>query len=112
MTSSSGTIRFIKLIHTLIWIFYNVVIFYMLYVVLADEISLLFWIGWGFIFLEGLILLMFRWTCPLTIIARNHTDSTDDNFDIYLPNWLAKHTKTIYTGITVLIALLNIYRVS
>jgi len=100
----------VKLIHTLIWIFFNVVIFYMLYAVIRDEIGLLFWIGLGLVLLEGLTLLAFKFFCPLTLVARKYSTSTKDNFDIYLPNWLAKYTKLIYTTIVVLIIIIAAYR--
>ena len=100
----------IKAIHTLVWIFFNVVIFYMLYAVLADKIDKWLWIGFGLVILEGLTLLLFKFFCPLTIIARRYSDSTRDNFDIYLPNWLARYTKLIYTSIVGVILLILIYR--
>ena len=100
----------IKAIHTLVWIFFNVVIFYMLYAVLADKIDKWLWICFGLVILEGLTLLLFKFFCPLTIIARRYSDSTRDNFDIYLPNWLARYTKLIYTSIVGVIVLILIYR--
>ena len=100
----------IKAVHTLVWIFFNIVIFYMLYAVLADKIDKWLWIGFGLVILEGLTLLLFKFFCPLTIIARRYSDSTRDNFDIYLPNWLARYTKLIYTSIVGVIILILIYR--
>ena len=100
----------IKAIHTLVWIFFNVVIFYMLYAVLADKIDKWLWICFGLVILEGLTLLLLKFFCPLTIIARRYSDSTRDNFDIYLPNWLARYTKLIYTSIVGVILLILIYR--
>ncbi len=83
----------IKVIHTAIWIFFNFVIFYMLYAAIAHILNRWLWIGYGFIFLEGLILLAFKSHCPLNLLARQYTNSTKDNFDIYLPAWLAKQQK-------------------
>lgn len=100
----------IKAVHTLVWIFFNGVIFYMLYAVLADKIDKWLWIGLGLVILEGLTLLLFKFFCPLTIIARRYSDSTRDNFDIYLPSWLARYTKLIYTSIVGVIVLILIYR--
>ncbi len=100
----------IKALHTLVWIFFNVVIFYMLYAVLADKIDKWLWIGLGLVILEGLTLLLFKFFCPLTIMARKYSDSTRDNFDIYLPNWLARYTKLIYTSIVGVIILILMYR--
>lgn len=100
----------VKVIHTLIWIFFNVVIFYMLYAVVKNKIDGWLWIGYGLVFLEGLTLLLFKFFCPLTLIARQYSDSTKDNFDIYLPNWLARYTKVIYTSIMGIIIVITIYR--
>jgi hypothetical protein len=83
----------------------------MLYAVIVNKIDALVWIGTGLVLLEGLVLLRFRMMCPLTLVARRYSDSTKANFDIYLPNWLARHNKLIYTLIFVLIICLLIYRV-
>ncbi len=82
----------------------------MLYAVIGNHLGFWFWLAWGFILLEGLILVIFKWTCPLTLFARNYSSSKKDNFDIYLPNWLAKHTKTIYTGLSIIIFIMTIFR--
>ena len=100
----------IKIIHTLIWLFFNVVIFYMLYAVLVNKIDLWLWIGYGLFVLEGITLWAFRFYCPLTVIARKYSDSQKANFDIYLPHWLAKYNKLIYTCILGVIVLITIYR--
>jgi len=100
----------VKVAHTFIWVFFNFVIFYMLYAVMRDRIDIWVWIGYGLILLESITLLVFRFFCPLTLIARKYSDSTNDNFDIYLPNWLAKYTKLIYTSIMVIIIILTVYR--
>lgn len=101
----------VKIIHTLVWMFFNVLLFYMAYAVIINKINKFVWIGIGLIFLEGLVLLIFNKVCPLTIVARRYSDSTKDNFDIYLPNWLAKWNKMIYTISFVLIVFGLIYRI-
>jgi hypothetical protein len=37
-----------------------------------------------------------RGRCPLTDVAARFTDDRADNFDIYLPNWLARYNKAIF----------------
>lgn len=96
----------IKTIHTLIWLFFNLVIGYLFYAVLTDNVGTIFWLGIGAIILECLVLLAFKWTCPLTFLARKYSDSQRENFDIYLPNWLARHNKTIYSLIMLLLIVL------
>jgi hypothetical protein len=100
----------IKIIHTLVWLFFNVVIFYLFYAAAINKIDNRVWIGIGLFILEGIILLCFKMMCPLTIIARKFSDSTKDNFDIFLPNWLAKNNKMIYTIFLVFIIILLAYR--
>lgn len=102
----------IKIIHTIVWVFFNVVIFYMLYASIAGKLDKWLWIGYGLILVEGITLLINRSYCPLTLVARNYSDSAKDNFDIYLPNWLAKYNKLIYTAILIVIILLTIYQIA
>jgi hypothetical protein len=101
----------IKTLHTLVWLFFNVVLFYMAYAVVVNKIDKFIWLGIGLIILEGIVLMLFNKMCPLTIIARKYSDSTKDNFDIYLPNWLAKWNKLIYTTLFVMIICGLIYRI-
>jgi hypothetical protein len=100
----------IKSIHTLIWLFFNVVIFYLLYAVIVNKIDQWVWICIGLVVAEGFVLVMFKMFCPLTIMARKYSDSNKDNFDIFLPNWLAKYNKLIYTSIFGLAIMILIYR--
>lgn len=100
----------IKTIHTIIWVFFNVVIFYMLYAVIVNKMDIWLWMGFGLVALEGLTLLVFRFYCPLTILARRYSESAKDNFDIFLPNWLAKYTKLIYSSIMGVIVIIAIFR--
>lgn len=95
--TSSGKLFLVKTLHTAIWIFFNIVLFYLLYAVLTNKIDKWVWICIGLILVEGLVLLIFKSVCPVTLIARRYSDSQKDNFDIFLPNWLAKYNKVIYT---------------
>jgi hypothetical protein len=100
----------IKIVHTLIWVFFNVVIFYLLYAVVTNRIDRWVWICLGLIVLEGLVLLVFNKMCPITVVARKYSDSKQDNFDIFLPNWLARYNKEIYTSIVLVSVIILIYR--
>ena len=107
-----STLTAIKILHTIIWCFFNIVLVYMAYATVTNKIDLYVWIGAALILLEGLVLLLFKMQCPLTIMARRYSDSTKQNFDIYLPAWLAKHTKLLYTTIFILIVGLLVYRLT
>ncbi|MFZ2648833.1 MAG: hypothetical protein WA210_01890 [Burkholderiaceae bacterium] len=48
------------------------------------------------VFFEVALLVANGWRCPLTSLAARFTNDRRDNFDIYLPQWLAKHNKLIF----------------
>lgn len=100
----------IKIIHTLIWLFFVGVIFYILYSGIFDAITVYTWLGIALIFAEGIVLLLFKMFCPLTVLARRYSDSAKSNFDIFLPNYLAKHNKLIFTSIFMLGLILVLIR--
>ncbi|MBK9735231.1 MAG: hypothetical protein IPO92_09795 [Saprospiraceae bacterium] len=108
--SDNDKLTLVKLLHTLVWIFFNIVIFYLLYAVIVNKIDIWVWICLGFIVVEGLILLLFKAMCPITLVARKYSDSQKDNFDIYLPNWLAKYNKLIYTTIVIIAIAILLYQ--
>jgi hypothetical protein len=39
--------------------------------------------------------------CPLTGVAARYTEDRADNFDIYLPRWLARHNKAVFGALFV-----------
>lgn len=90
-------IKFIKIIHTIIWAIMVAAILYILYCALTNQFNLLLWVSIGLIFLEGLALMLNKWICPLTSIAAQYTPERTDNFDIYLPIFLAKYTKSVFS---------------
>jgi hypothetical protein len=108
--TNSTKLMIVKSIHTLVWVFFNVVIFYLLYAVITNKIDRWVWICVGLVCAEGLVLLICKRSCPVTIIARKYSDSTKDNFDIYLPNWLARYNQFIYTTIFVITLILLAWR--
>ena len=95
MHAESGTLRSIKLAHTLVWA---------LFAGCVVAIPVLSWAGeFRYATLcaaavagEVLVLACNRWRCPLTGVAARHTGDRRDNFDIYLPEWLARHNKSIF----------------
>src|SRR5688572_6403614 len=86
----------IKCLHTLIWCMFVSLIMYVLWSGITSNVSVYSWASVALVVGEGLVLLMFKGSCPLTIVARKYSNSSMDNFDIYLPNWLAKYNKWIF----------------
>jgi hypothetical protein len=42
------------------------------------------------------VLVINGWRCPLTNVAAQYTDERSENFDIFLPLWLARNNKLIF----------------
>jgi uncharacterized membrane protein len=45
---------------------------------------------------EVIVLVVNGFRCPLTAVAARYTDDRHANFDIWLPEWLARHNKVIF----------------
>jgi len=54
------------------------------------------------VWMECGALAMNRWRCPLTNVAEHFAAGDRPNFDIYLPEWLAQHNKTIFGTLFIL----------
>ncbi len=88
----------VKLVHTIAWAFFAGCIV---------AIPLLVWRGallaasvlCGIVFLECVVVVLNGMACPLTPIAARYTTDRRDNFDIFLPEWLARHNKSIFGGL-------------
>lgn len=91
-------LRVIKLVHTLVWAVFAGSIMAIPVLALGGELAL----AWGliaFVSIEVGVLAANRMRCPLTDVAGRYTDNRQDNFDIYLPLWLARHNKTVFGGL-------------
>lgn len=93
-------LRAIKAVHTLVWAVFASSILAIPVLAFRGELALA-WALVGFVFLEVAVLLANRMRCPLTDVASRYTAERQDNFDIYLPLWLARHNKTVFGGLYV-----------
>jgi hypothetical protein len=88
-------LRKIKLTHTLVWAFFATSIVAIPICSFLRNQRLAF-ACIAIVAVEVLILVVNRMSCPLTAIAMRYTDDRRANFDIYLPEWLARHNKAIF----------------
>jgi len=91
----------IKLIHSVVWVFFVGCILAIPTAAAKGEF------GWaamcsGAVLIECGILACNCGRCPLTDLARRYTDERRENFDIYLPLWLARKNKAIFGTLFVL----------
>lgn len=98
---ASTILRAIKLIHTLIWAFFAGCIVAIPFFASSGNL-LISWVLVAVVTLEVLVIAVNRGRCPLTAMAARYTNDRTDNFDIYLPAWLAKHNKIIFGSLYVL----------
>ena len=109
MHNKSKLIR-VKILHTFIWLFFNLVLSYMLYAVASNKIDKWLWLGYTMILSEIITLLYFKFSCPITLIARRYSNSRKANFDIYLPCWLAKYNRLIYVSALLIVISMTLFR--
>jgi len=85
----------IKLLHTTVWAL-------LVGCILALPITaLLHRFDWAIILTVIILaecgaLALNKGRCPLTGLAARFTDEREDNFDIYLPNWVTRHNKAVF----------------
>lgn len=101
----------IKLVHTLIWLFYAFIIFYILYAAIVNRIDIRFWIAVAFVALEGIILIINHWRCPITVVTKKYSKDISVGFDIFIPRWFVKYNITIFAILFVIAMIIAIYRI-
>jgi len=99
----------IKLLHTAVWLFFVGCI---VAIPIAGALCRAWWAAAfsGMVLLECAVLAVNRGRCPLTDVAARHTDERAANFDIYLPEWLARYNKESFGTLFVLGALFVVLR--
>jgi hypothetical protein len=83
------TLLVIRLVHTVIFWVLSACVAYALFSGLADRITVWTWVAVGLLLVESVVLVAFRWTCPLTILAEQRGARRGEVADIFLPKWLA-----------------------
>jgi hypothetical protein len=90
----------IKLLHTAVWLFFVACIVAVPVAAAMHRFPLAALFS-GLVLIECLVLAFNRCRCPLSDLAARFAPETKDNFDIYLPNWLARHNKAIFGALFV-----------
>lgn len=90
-----AALRAVKLMHTLVWALFAGCILALPVVAWHRQFSTALLLI-ALVLVEVVILLANRLRCPLTAVAARYTDDRRDNFDIYLPLWVARYNKHIF----------------
>jgi hypothetical protein len=88
-------LRCVKLLHTVVWaVFAGSIVAIPVFAHLQHLRAA--WVLIGFVFFEVLVLAFNAMRCPLTAVAARYTCDRRENFDIYLPLWLARYNKHVF----------------
>ena len=99
----------IKLLHTAVWALLAGCILALPAVALMNRL------GWAtaltvVVLVECGVIALNKGRCPLTDVAARYTRDRADNFDIYLPRWLARHNKTVFGSLFIGSELMVLWR--
>jgi hypothetical protein len=100
MLSPRASLVGVKLIHTAAWALFAGCIVVLPFAAWHGAFGLATLLI-GLVFVEIAVLAVNGMRCPLTDVAARYTDDRRDNFDIYLPLWLARYNKIIFGGLFV-----------
>jgi len=104
-----AALRSVKTLHTVVWAFFAgcIVTVPILGILRRYEAAGVLVCA---VLTEVAVLLANRLRCPLTDVAARYTDDRRDNFDIYLPLWLARNNKLLFGGLFLLGSLFTLAR--
>jgi len=95
LSRNSRALFQIKLVHTLVWFIFAAATTAIPILALWERLEWALWCSLT-VWCEVFVLLLNRMRCPLTGIAERYTANRSDNFDIFLPVWLARNNKLIF----------------
>ncbi|HEV8364722.1 MAG TPA: hypothetical protein VGQ52_14505 [Gemmatimonadaceae bacterium] len=103
-----AALRAVKIVHTLVWALFAGCIVALPVTAWRGQFGAALVLT-AVVSAEVLVLLANHMRCPLTGVAARYTDDRVENFDIYLPRWLARYNKAIVgwlfvAGVLLLIA--------
>ena len=85
----------IRILHTIAWAVFATSILAIPIATALGGLRSAIWLSL-LVWLEVAILAANRMSCPLTGVAARYTEDRSDNFDIFLPEWLARYNKLIF----------------
>ena len=93
--AATSALRNVKIVHTIAWAFFASCILLIPFAAWRRQFAVAL-VLIGIVLVEVLILLANGFRCPLTNVAARYTEDRRDNFDIYLPLWIATYNKQIF----------------
>jgi len=86
----------VKSVHILLFIFMTLCVIYILFSSITKTYHWTLFIAIGAVLIEGIILMLNHWQCPLTNLAKKHGDEKGSVTDIFFPAWFVPHVFKTY----------------
>jgi hypothetical protein len=87
----------VQSVHSLVFWGVSASVFYVLYSAMVNRVTRWTKLAIGSVVVEGAILILYGWRCPLRIWAEALGAERGSVTDIFLPRWLADRIFQIYT---------------
>lgn len=82
---------FIKLLHTLIFFLMSACLLYILYAGVTKTFNWVLLMAIAAIFIEGIVLILNKWRCPLTSLAEKYGADNGSVTGMFLPGAIARN---------------------
>jgi hypothetical protein len=105
------TVLHVKLLHTIIFVILSGCVLYVLFSGAFNRVDLFTWIAAAAVVIEGIVLALSGWQCPLTAVAERLGAVDGSVADIFLPRWFADRLFPICTTLFVIGCILVAFRI-
>jgi hypothetical protein len=95
-------IFYIKLIHSVIFLFMFACLVYIFFCAVVGRYDWTLVFALAAIIVEGIVLIINRWTCPFTKLAQKYGDENGAVTDLFIPARYARHTFNVFTVIFII----------
>ena|SRR5215472_1790146 len=103
-------LHLLKIVHTVIWTIMAAANCTAFYLALVGRYNVWFYLSIILLGGEIVIIVGNSWHCPLTDIMAKYTPDRRANFDIYLPEWLARNNIKVFSVLIALEAIVVLLR--
>lgn len=102
MSKDRNKLFIIKLTHTVIFLFMSACIVYILYAGITRTYDWYLLAAISLVLIEGMVLIINHWQCPLTELARKYGDTRGSVTDMFYPKWFVPHVFRFSTALFVI----------
>lgn len=102
MSEDRNKLFIIKLTHIVIFLFMSACVVYILYAGITRTYDWYLLAAISLVLIEGMVLIINRWQCPLTELARKYGDTRGSVTDMFYPKWFVPHVFRFSTALFVI----------